>query len=121
MHTVAQQLKEISAIVQRAASERALLEYNERLLHEQRSAARARAWKTRKDGGKYGSTGLVAAVLARLPSGRENGIFFWQVEALVADVPHAKTGLSSVLTTLAQQDLIRRTGARRQYRYFKPQ
>jgi len=121
MHTVAQQLDLISQHIQRAAAERERQAQTERMLAERSAEARRRAWQTRKDSGKYAPTGLIGAVLNRMPVGIDNAIFHWQVEALVADVPHAPYGLSEALSRLRDRGLIARTGERRQYRYFKLQ
>lgn len=57
---------------------------------------------------------------ARLPAGEKKALLLSEVEALIEDVPHAYTGLSATLVNLIKQDLVCRTGERRQFRYFKP-
>lgn len=86
----------------------------------QRKEANQRAWETRRDSGKFAATGLVGTVLERLPQGKENAITLAEVEARLADVPHAPSGVSSTLVSLINQGLAGRTGERRAYRYFKP-
>ena len=120
MASFAQQLQAASVHAARVSAEkkRQAAEQDARL--KQRKVAQARAWETRRDSGKFAHTGLAAAVLARLPAGEKNALLLSEVEALIEDVPHAYTGLSATLVNLIKQDLVCRTGERRQFRYFKP-
>lgn len=70
--------------------------------------------------GKYGSKGLRAALLSRLPAGRDQAIPQADVRKLLTDIDYAVHGLGSTLADLAEEGLIRRAGSRGHYLYFKP-
>ena len=120
MTSFAQQLRAASVHAARVSAEKKRQAADQDARLKQRKVAQARAWETRRDSGKFAQTGLAAAVLARLPAGEKNALLLSEVEALIEDVPHAYTGLSATLDNLIKQDLVCRTGERRQFRYYKP-
>ena len=120
MASFAQQLQAAGVHAARVSAEKKRQSEEAEARLAQRKATKARAWATRRDSGKFAQTGLAAAVLARLPAGEKNALRLSEVEALIEDVPHAYTGLSATLVNLIKQDLVCRTGERRQFRYYTP-
>ncbi len=85
----------------------------------QRRLAAQRTWAARGDAGKFAATGMIAAVLDALPASADRGLTLREVEARLADIPHAASGVSSTLTSLIKQGKADRTGELRHYRYFR--
>lgn len=69
--------------------------------------------------GKYGNKGLKAAILDRLPVGRENALVQAEIRSLLPDIDYARSGLSSALCVLVSDGLIFKSGNRMPYRYYR--
>lgn len=120
MITVVEQLHAASQHAARLSAEKLRLQAEKEARDRQRKQANRRGWESRRDSGKYAATGLVATVLCRLPQGAANALLLSEIEARLADVPHAPSGVSATLVGLIKQGLAERTGERRNFRYFKP-
>ena len=120
MITVAEQLRAASQHAARLAAEKQRLLAEKEAREQQRRQAQLRGWETRRDSGKFAATGLAAMVLSRLPQGINNALLLSEIEARLADIPHAPSGVSSTLVGLIHQGLASRTGERRNFRYYKP-
>lgn len=120
MISVVEQLHAASQNAARLAAEKRRLQAEKEERDRQRKQANRRGWESRRDSGKYAATGLVATVLSPLPQGAANALLLSEIEARLADVPHAPSGVSATLVGLIKQGLAERIGERRNFRYFKP-
>lgn len=108
MSLVSQTLSQIAAAVHHAAS----------LASEPVAPPRNRIRPAMRTG-RYGGKGLKAALLERLPIGKENAIGQPDIRKLLPDIDYAQSGLSSALCVMVGEDLICRIGNRNPYRYYR--
>lgn len=88
---------------------------------QQRIAAnkKAAALRAAKYEHKYAETGLSAALLQRIPSGKENAMSRPEIRKLLGDIDYAPGGLSSALLRHVDSGELIRVGAEKNYRYYR--